>query len=81
MHGVRYVGVHDLELGIRKETTIKEKYSFTIAANMINALNSAQFFGDAQTSFTNGNFGMVGEPNNAPSNDPRVIEIYVSFQF
>jgi len=81
MHGVRYVGVHDLELGLRKDTQIKERYTLTFAANMINALNSAQFFGDAQTSFTNGNWGIVAEPNSAPSNDPRVIEIYMSFQF
>jgi hypothetical protein len=81
MHGVRYVGVHDLQLGIRKDTKIKERYTLTIAADMINALNSAQFFGVANTSFTSGTFGFVGEPYSAPSDDPRVIEIYMSFQF
>ena len=81
MHGVRYPNVHDLQLGVKKETTIKEHYQITYRLDMINALNSAQFFQVMNTSYTSGTFGMSGEPYSAPSDDPRVIQMSLQFKF
>lgn len=81
VHGVRYPGVHDLQLGIKKETTIKERYQLTYRMDMINALNSAQFFQQMNTSYTSGTFGMSGEPYDPPTNDPRVIEMSLQIKF
>jgi len=81
MHGVRYQGVHDLQLGIKKETLIKERFLLTYRADFINALNSAQFFQDLTTGYTSGNFGMVSFPANTPSDDPRVIQMSLQIKF
>jgi len=81
IHGVRYPGVHDLQLGIKKETMIKERYRLTYRMDMINALNSAQFVQQMNTGYTSGTFGMSGEPYNPPTDDPRVIEMSLQFQF
>lgn len=81
MHGVRYPGVHDLQLGIKKNTVIKERYLLIYRMDMINALNSAQFFQTMNTGYTSGTFGMSGEPYSAPTNDPRVIQMSLQFQF
>jgi hypothetical protein len=64
-----------------KKTTIKERYLLTYRMDMINALNSAQFFQVANTSYTSGTFGFVGEPYSAPSDDPRVIQMSLQFEF
>ena len=81
MRHVRYYGMHDLEFGIKKETTIKERFQLTLRMDMINALNSAQFFQVGNTTYTSGNFGIVGEPNSAPSDDPRVIQMSLQLKF
>jgi len=82
MSGVRYVGVHDLQLGIKKETRIKERFQLTYRMDMINALNSAQFFGDLNTTYTNAQlFGMAGHPAFTPSDDPRIIQMSLQLKF
>jgi len=81
MHSVRYPGVHDLQLGIMKKWQMKERYTFTYRADFINALNSAQFFQDLNTTFSSGQFGMAGFPAYTPSDDPRVIQMSLQFSF
>jgi hypothetical protein len=76
------VGVHDLQLGIKKETQIKERFQLTYRMDMINALNSAQFFGDLNTTYTNAQlFGMAGHPAFTPSDDPRIIQMSLQLKF
>jgi hypothetical protein len=81
LHNVRYPGVHDLQLGIKKDTKVKERFLIIYRADFINALNSAQYFQDLNTSYTSGQFGMVGYPANTPSDDPRVIQMSLQIKF
>ncbi|MGA3323718.1 MAG: carboxypeptidase-like regulatory domain-containing protein [Terriglobia bacterium] len=81
IHQVRYPGVHDLQLGIMKKWPIKERYTITYRADFINALNSAQFFQDLDTTYTSGTFGEAGYPKYTPSDDPRVIQMSLQFSF
>ena len=81
IHQVRYPGVHDLQLGIMKKWQLKERYTITYRADFINALNSAQFFQDLDTTYTSGTFGEAGYPRYTPSDDPRVIQMSLQFSF
>lgn len=81
MHGVRYVGDHRLDAGIKKETTIKERYQLTYRADFINAFNSSEWNSDLVTSYASNTFGMVGYPANVPSDDPRVIMMSLQIKF
>jgi hypothetical protein len=81
MHGVRYVGHHRLDASIKKETQIKERFGLTFRADFINAFNSSEFNQNANVTFNQGTFGMVGEPYSAPSTDPRVIELSLQIKF
>jgi hypothetical protein len=81
MDGIRYVGHHRLDASIKKETQIKERYNLTFRADFINAFNSSEFNQTLQTSYTSGQFGMVGEPYSTPNDDPRVIEFSLQVKF
>ncbi len=66
-----------------KKTTIKERYTLTYRMDMIDALNSAQCFQDLDVAYTDGSpsFGEAGYPKYTPSDDPRVIQMSLQFQF
>jgi hypothetical protein len=80
-HGVRYVGIHRLDAGIKKETTIKERFQLTLRADAINAFNSSEWYTEMDTTYTDANFGFVGPPANTPGDDPRVIMMSLQLKF
>jgi hypothetical protein len=81
MHGPCYVGFHRLDAAIEKNTTIKERYQLTFRVDAINAFNSSEWYNEMDTTYTDGNFGMVGYPANTPGDDPRVIMISLQLKF
>jgi hypothetical protein len=81
MHGVRYVGFHRLDASIKKDTTIKERYTLIFRADAIDAFNSSEWYGQMDTGSSDGNFGMVGPPGGSQGNDPRVIMLSLQLKF
>lgn len=81
MHGVRYWGQHRLDADIEKTTKIKERYTFILRADFINAFNSSEWMYDMNNSYTSPTFGFIGPPYSTPSDDPRVVMLSLQFQF
>jgi hypothetical protein len=75
------VGIHRLDAGIKKETTIKERFQLTLRADAINAFNSSEWYTEMDTTYTDANFGFVGPPANTPGDDPRVIMMSLQLKF
>jgi hypothetical protein len=81
LRGIRYVGHHRLDAGIKKETPIKERWQLIYRADFINAFNSSEWNTTLDVGYTDATFGMVGYPFSIPVDDPRVIMMSLQLRF
>ncbi|HUY14784.1 MAG TPA: TonB-dependent receptor [Terriglobia bacterium] len=80
MSNIRNPGIDNLDLSVDKETQIKERYTLSFRADILNATNTTQWFNQINTNANSGTFGMIANYN-TPSNDPRVIMLSLRFGF
>jgi hypothetical protein len=76
----RLPGIHNVDISVIKHSRIKERFDLLFRTDFINAFNSPQFFSDAITSVTSGNFGRISGAMDQ-SNLPRFVQFWMKLQF
>jgi hypothetical protein len=77
---VRLPGIRNVDISVTKSNRITERVDLLFRADLINATNTAQFYGGPVTDANNANFGHIAGAMDQ-SNLPRFVQLSMKLRF